>query len=117
MKKVIVLALLVIVVTAVPALAVAEVSEIQPISPDELMAKVNSLATDIHDAGKPYIRLLGVAAVAMAGVLLIFNLFTRRNAIGNTVSVMVLVLVGLMLYLNADKIVGIYLWMCDYLGK
>lgn len=90
------------------------IRNIEPVSPSEITGKVDKLVGTVYESAKPLIQTASKVMLAGAGVMLIFALVFGKTLLKKAISTLFFVGLGLFLYINVDKVVGVYLWLANY---
>lgn len=90
------------------------IRNIEPVSPSEITGKVDKLVGTVYESAKPLIQTASKVMLAAAGVMLIFVLVFGKTLLKKAIGTLFFVGLGLFLYINVDKVVGVYLWLANY---
>lgn len=100
-----------------PATVLAAQEPIQPVSPEEITAKVDDMLHMAHEAGKPLVQTISKGILMAAAGMILLVIFFGRSIINKAVGIIICVGVGLFLYINADTVVGLFMYVSNYFSN
>lgn len=84
---------------------------IRPVDPNEFSGKFTEVVSDVQEAGKPLVATLSTLTIMIGAVLLIIAFIIGKSVLKMAAGLIVFAGIGLVIYMNAPAVTGIFLWV------
>lgn len=89
---------------------------IQPVSPTVFFGKINNMVDKIYNSIKPLVLNISKGMILIVALILVFAIFLGPKVMQKAFGALLCIFLGLMLFYNADNVLGVTQWFSNYLN-